>query len=192
MIIVKMEAKRSLRCPRRNICGKLLKELLEKLSVLICQSSLQQLSTSDVSWASQPLCSYSVLVLMVKQVIQVHNERRQMMSVVEQQPPLVSHKDRAASAAYPHKNPESLVHTKLHSNTTAVRQLTWSSQAWVVDCAASGSSVMACGSCATAELEMVAWKGATGHKEKSEVSEHTKSTWSTAQLGSECQHAALS
>ncbi len=51
---------------------------------------------------------------------------------------------------------------------------------------------MACSSCVTAELEMVAWKGATGHKEKSEVSEHTKSTWSTAQLGSECQHAALS
>ena len=108
MIIIKMEAKRSLRCPRQNICGKLLKGLTEKLSVLICQSSLQQLYTSEVSWASQPLCSYSVLVLMVNKVIQVHNERRQMMSVVEQQPPLLSHKHRAATAAHPHKNPLSL------------------------------------------------------------------------------------
>ena len=86
----------------------------------------------------------------------------------------------SVSSAYPHNNPPSLVHTKLYSKTTAVRQPTWSSQAWVVDCAASGSSLMACSSCATAALEMVAWKGATGHKEKRELSEHTKSTWSTA------------
>jgi hypothetical protein len=62
----------------------------------------------------------------------------------------------AATGAYPHRNPLSLVHTKLHSKTTAVRQPTWFSQAWVVDCAASGSSLMACSSCATAALEMAA------------------------------------
>ena len=148
-------------------------------------------------------CSCSVLVLTEKkQGTEVCNQLRQIMSVVEQQTSLESQRQGShrcipsqipsVIGAYPHKNRLSLVHTKLYSTITAVRQPTWSSQAWVVDCAASGSSLMACSSCVTAELEMVAWKGATGHKEKSEVSEHTKSTWSTAQLGSECQHAALS
>ena len=100
--------------------------------------------------------------------IKKKKERRSQQCTPSQKPSVIG--------VYPHKHPLSLVHTKLFSKSTAVRQLTWLNQAWVVDCAASGSSLMACTSCATVELEMVAWKGATGHKENIELSEHTKST----------------
>ena len=167
-------------------------------------TSVQQLSTSVLSWASQ---ASLVLVRMLCPGAD-HDKPGNRGS----QPTQADDECSGTAATSGHKTGQPSLHTLTNTlchrcipsqklsvtgthqavhQITAVRQPTWSSQAWVVDCAASGSSLMACSSCATAELEMVAWKGATGHKEKSEPSEHTKSTWSIAQLGSECQHEAM-
>ena len=147
------------------------------------------------------MCACSVLVLILtNQGTEVCNHLRQMMSVVARQPPRVTKTGQPLLHTLTNTLSHRCIPSQKSSVTgahqavlqiTAVRQPTWSTQAWVVDCAASGSSLMACSSCATAELVMVAWKGATGHKEKSEPSEHTKSTWSIAQQGSECQHEAM-